>query len=70
MDTTTAIISFLLFFSKKNFVDEETCENFSHEGLIQKVNLSYRLLNRDEIFEKKLVRPVCGDSAAPPPVPV
>lgn len=30
---------------------------------------TYRLLKRDEIFEKKLVRPEYGDSPAVPPVP-
>jgi hypothetical protein len=29
-----------------------------------------RLLNLDEIFEKKLVRPECGESPVAPPVPV
>lgn len=30
---------------------------------------SYRLLNRDEILEKKLVRPECGESAVCAPEP-
>lgn len=33
------------------------------------VGISYRLLNRDEIFEKKLVRPECGESAVWAPEP-
>lgn len=33
------------------------------------LNITYRLLNRDEIFEKKLVRPEYGESAVVPPVP-
>lgn len=39
---------------------ENNCVAFKH---------TYRLLNREEIFEKKLVRPECGESAAVPPVP-
>lgn len=30
---------------------------------------TYRLLNREEILEKKLVRPECGESPVAPPVP-
>lgn len=30
---------------------------------------TYRLLNLDEILEKKLVRPECGESPVAPPVP-
>lgn len=30
---------------------------------------TYRLLNLEEILEKKLVRPECGESPVAPPVP-
>lgn len=36
---------------------------------ILKLNISYRLLKRDEILEKKLVRPACGESPVWAPEP-
>lgn len=53
----------------RGLTDSSVCEMLTlFEGVFGWPSLG-RLLNRDDILEKKLVRPECGESPVAPPVP-